>query len=118
MMWLINLVGIALIVLIVWWFWLYRPKAVTVSGEQQLIMVENGVYAPAHIRLAAGQESRLTFLRKDASPCAESVLIPDLELSAELPLGKSVSLALPAMNPGVYPFHCQMQMYRGEITVE
>lgn len=30
-MWLINLLGFALIGLIVWWFWLYQPSIVAVK---------------------------------------------------------------------------------------
>ncbi|MEJ2680019.1 MAG: cupredoxin domain-containing protein [Gammaproteobacteria bacterium] len=65
-------------------------------------------------------ESMLTimFMRKDHSPCSETVLIPDLQISETLPLNKLKAISLPAMSPGEYAFHCQMQMYRGQITVQ
>jgi plastocyanin domain-containing protein len=115
---IVNIAGLLLIALIVWWFWLYKP-AETIADESDLvIIVENGFYQPAHIKLTADKPVALTFLRKDASPCSETVLIPDLKISETLPLNKTKTIRLPTMAPGNYAFHCQMQMYRGQLTVE
>lgn len=116
-MWLINVLGLLLIALIVWWFWLYKPRQVQAEAGQLLITVANGVYQPAHIQLRANEPLTLEFLRKDSSPCAESVVFPDLKLSQELPLNKTTRVQLPGLQPGTYAFHCQMQMYRGELHV-
>lgn len=112
----INLAGFALIALIVWWFWLYQPSE-TVLDESLDISVDNGVYQPARLRIPAGESVTLQFLRKDESPCAETVIFPQLDISATLPLGKPVSVELPPLAAGEYPFHCQMQMYRGVLLV-
>lgn len=114
----VNLTGLALIALIVWWFWLYRPPQATLDEAGLLIRVENGVYQPSHIKVPANQPFSLQFLRKDASPCAEMLLIPDLQLSETLPLNKTKKIQMPALQPGQYAFHCQMQMYRGQLVVE
>jgi plastocyanin domain-containing protein len=114
----VNLLGISLIILIVWWFWLYKPQGVSASGEQITILVENGSYQPSRIKLPSGQPVIVRFLRKDASPCAASVLIPDAEISQDLPLNKGVLVELPAMEKGEHHFHCQMQMYKGIFLVE
>jgi plastocyanin domain-containing protein len=57
-------------------------------------------------------------MRKDPSPCAETLLIPDLQINDFLPLNKLKTIQLPMLTPGEYTFHCQMQMYRGQITVQ
>ena len=114
---IINLLGVLCIALIIWWFWLYKPESIILESNQSLIVLESGIYSPAHLTVQANKPTRLTFLRKDASPCAESVLIPDLDISQVLPLDKLTSVQLPALKAGEYPFHCQMQMYRGVITV-
>ena len=114
---IVNIAGIALIALIVWWFWLYKPPEVDVDANSLVIRVENGIYNPAHIRITAHKPTSLHFLRKDASPCAEMVLFPALELSKSLPLDKPLTLSLPPLEPGEYDFHCQMQMYRGVLKV-
>jgi plastocyanin domain-containing protein len=115
---IINLAGIALIALIVWWFWLYKPSDLALGDAGQVIMVENGVYSPARIKLAANRSTQLQFLRKDASPCAEMLLLPALDISESLPLNKRKAIALPPLAAGEYAFHCQMQMYRGVLKVE
>ena len=80
--------------------------------------LRNGTYHPARIKLAANQATELHFLRKDVSPCSEMLLIPDLEVSEILPVNKPTTIQLPPLAKGEYPFHCQMQMYRGVLTVE
>ncbi len=115
---LVNIAGIALIALIVWWFWLYKPAQVALAGEDLQILVDNGSYQPAHIRLPANRAATLRFLRKDPSPCAEMVLFPQLDISESLPLNTSCSIELPPLERGDYDFHCQMQMYRGVLRVE
>jgi plastocyanin domain-containing protein len=114
----INVLGLLLIALIVWWFWLYRESATALESGEITIEVQDGVYAPAHIRIKAGQPVHLNFLRKDPSPCASVVVFKDFDISEELPLNKSRKVELPPMQPGHYPFTCQMQMYRGEVIVE
>lgn len=117
-MWLINIAGLALIALIVWWFWLYKPQEVALNEQGLLVVVENGGYTPANIQVPANTPVNLTFLRKDASPCSEVVLWPGLDISQTLPLNKPIQVALPALKAGDYAFQCQMQMYRGALHVK
>ena len=114
---IINLIGISVIALIVWWFWLYKPREVSAEDGNLTITVENGIYSPSHIKLEKHMPTALTFLRKDASPCAELLLIPGLKISETLILNSPVIINLPGLSKGNYPFHCQMQMYKGEISV-
>ncbi|WP_339616335.1 cupredoxin domain-containing protein [uncultured Gilvimarinus sp.] len=113
----VNLAGVALIVLIVWWFWLYKPQEKVVSENDTVVTVESGTYTPSRLQVAAGRPITLAFLRRDPSPCSEVLLIPGLEISETLPLNKRKSIKLPALPAGEYEFHCQMQMYQGKITV-
>tara|TARA_R110002073_G_scaffold272984_1_gene436485 strand:- start:115 stop:468 length:354 start_codon:yes stop_codon:yes gene_type:complete len=115
---LVNVAGIALIALIVWWFWLYKSGDVVLNDTDLVIVVKNGTYQPAQIKLAADQATELHFLRKDSSPCSEMLLLPDLEVSESLPIDKLKTIAIPPLKKGEYAFHCQMQMYRGVLTVE
>jgi plastocyanin domain-containing protein len=115
---IINIAGLLLIGLIVWWFWLYKPKDAQLVSSDDVIVLENGNYSPSRIKLPANKSVTLEFLRKDASPCAEMLLIPKLNISETLPLNKASKIVLPAMKVGEYDFHCQMQMYRGQIIVD
>lgn len=118
MLWIVNLAGLALIGLIVWWFWLYRPKAQRVAGSQPIeIVVADGVYTPARIEVPAGKAVTLRFLRKDPSPCAEKVIFGDLGLSRDLPLDRPQELSFTPEKPGEFEFTCEMGMYRGKLVV-
>ncbi|HEY5716192.1 MAG TPA: cupredoxin domain-containing protein [Psychromonas sp.] len=119
----INLAGIFLIALIIWWFWLYAPKSqrqVSADKDNAVIdiVVQDGVYQPATITVSAHKTAILNFIRKDATPCAEMVIFPDLNISEELPLNKAFAITLPMLEKGQYLFHCQMQMYKGYLIVE
>jgi len=116
---MINILGVLLIVGIVWWFWLYKPAEVEVNSDlsELLVTVENGVYNPARLSIPSGQAVSVKFLRKEASPCAGTVVFADLSISEELPLNKEKIIELPALKPGSYSFTCQMQMYKGELIV-
>ena len=117
--WLVDLVGLALIGLIVWWFWLSRPKAARVAGSQPIeIVVADGVYTPARIEVPAGKPVTLRFLRKDPSPCAEKALFDSLGVSADLPVGKPLDVTVTPPHPGEYEFTCQMRMYRGALVAK
>lgn len=112
-----NLAGLALIGLIIWWFWLYQPAAHSVSGNAIQVIVADGVYTPARLQLPAHTPVSVQFLRKDKSPCAAMVQFPDLQINEELTVDEPVTIQLPALEKGEYPFTCQMQMYRGTLVV-
>jgi len=114
----INVLGLLLVALIVWWFWLYKPKESSLSEEVITIIVENGTYHPSRIKLTAGQPSTLSLIRLDESPCANTIIFQGLDISEELSLHKATTIHLPAMKRGEYAFSCQMNMYRGTLLVE
>ena len=115
---LVNLLGVALIALIVWWFWLTRPRAQGAGEGPITVLVEDGVYTPSRIEARAGQSLVLRFVRKDASPCAAKVVFDQLQISADLPIGQAYDVRLTPPAPGEYAFTCEMQMYRGSLVVK
>jgi len=114
---IINLMGLILIVLIVWWFWIKKPPSLKASSNVVEVVVENGVYTPARIEVKLGQTVMLSFLRKDPSPCAEKVIFDELNLSFDLPMNKAVLVKIKPERVGEYTFNCQMKMYVGSLSV-
>lgn len=117
---LINIGGLILIGLIVWWFWMPRTassKKTDVSSEVTVI-VDKGVYEPALIHARAGQPLTLHFDRRDPSPCSEQVVFHGLDVSEFLDNGKVTTVTLANPPKGEYRFTCQMQMYQGRLIVD
>lgn len=111
---LVNLAGLLLIAVIVWWFWIAGKKSSGAHYQESLVIeVKDGVYQPERIEVPAGQEITLQFQREDPSPCAEYVIFDDLDISAQLGVHTTTSVRLPELEKGEYPFTCQMKMYRG-----
>ena len=114
----VNLGGAALMVTVVWWFWLAgRRSALSVSEGRVEIHLANGVYAPDRVQVKSGATTHFRFIREDPAPCAELVQFEGLNISRELPLGEPVDVAIRYDEPGQYAFTCQMGMYRGHVIV-
>lgn len=114
---LINIIAILIIFLIIWWFWLSKPKAQRVQKDVIKILVKDGVYAPARIEVKAGQLVVLEFMRLDSFGCSEYVFFDHLAIHEQLPLNRPYRIKLGKLPPGSYPFYCQMKMYAGELVV-
>ncbi len=115
---IVNSAALATIGLIVWWFWLSKPKARTETGTKPIeIIVDQGVYTPSRIEVPVGRPIILRFLRKDPSPCAEKVLFDEFNIATDLPVGEATDVVIIPKEPGEFEFTCQMQMYRGQLVV-
>ncbi|MBT5374658.1 MAG: cupredoxin domain-containing protein [Rhodospirillaceae bacterium] len=118
----VTLGGFALIGFIIWFFWLKRPagtKALAGAGGFQEVMITvKGGYTPDTIVVRHGKPVRLNFHRVETAQCSEMVLIPDFNISAQLPTGQTVALEFLPTKPGEHEFACQMGMLRGKLIVE
>ena len=119
---LVDLLGLALIAFIVWFFWLVKPKGVraaaTTSGYQEQLVLVKGGYTPDVIVVEAGKPVRLNFVRQESASCTEMVLLPAFNKSATLPEGQTVPIEFLPKEPGEFEFACQMGMIRGKVIVE
>ncbi|MDH3947617.1 MAG: cupredoxin domain-containing protein [Gammaproteobacteria bacterium] len=116
---LVNIGGVLLIGLIVYWFWIATPRMVTVNQAGPIeILVKDGVYSPALIQVKQGEIIRLRFIREDPSPCAAKVIFNSLGKTLELPANESAEIELQMDEVGEVDFTCDMQMYRGKLIVE
>ena len=116
---LVNIIGIGLVFLIIWWFWMSKSHTTAVKIDNLIkIQVNNGVYQPSNIEAKINQPITLRFIRDDASPCAETVVFHSLNISKQLPLHQPVDLLLNISKAGEYEFTCQMGMYRGKLIVK
>lgn len=120
--WFVLAIGLLLVGLIVWFFWLKRARgvraALTSSGHQEAIILVKGGYTPDTIVVRHGKPVRLNFLREETATCSEKVILADFGKSADLPTGDTVSVEFVPKEPGEYEFACAMGMLRGKLIVE
>lgn len=119
---LVILSGIALTILIAWYFW-FAPKAetrvaISESGAQEVAITVKGGYTPDVIVVQKNRPVRLTFTRQESAACSEKVLFPDFNQNALLPEGEQVTLEFTPDKAGEFGFQCQMGMLRGKLIVE
>ncbi|HAJ35075.1 MAG TPA: copper-transporting ATPase [Chloroflexi bacterium] len=117
---IVNVLGLAAIVLIVWYFWLYRREGVQVAevaGVQQVPITVKGGYDPDVIVVRQGKPVRLLFTRQESSLCSEMVIFDKIGQSAKLPEGETIAVEFTPQESGEIPFQCQMGMLRGKIIV-
>lgn len=119
---IVSVLGFALIVFIVWFFWLKKSRgsraSVTSSGHQEAMILVKGGYTPDVIVVQRGRPVRLNFRREETASCSEMVVLPDFDKSAQLPTGETVAVEFVPQEPGEYEFACQMGMFRGKLIVE
>ena len=120
--WFVTVFGLALIVLIIWFFWLKPAKGTsaqtTSSGYQEVMILVKGGYTPDTIVVRQGKPVRLNFRREETAACSEMVVLPDFDRSAALPTGETVAVEFLPDTKGEYEFSCQMGMLRGKLIVE
>lgn len=118
----VTMSGIALSVLIAWYFWFSQKRGTRAtaasSGIQELDVIVKGGYTPDVIVVKAGKPVRLNFNRQETAACSEMVIFSDFNKSAKLPTGEIVPIEFTPQNPGEYGFSCQMGMFRGKLIVE
>jgi plastocyanin domain-containing protein len=117
--WLVILGGVAAILWVNWYFFFAgrRPNVAPVaSGEQ--VMIVNGGYSPATVKVKAGKLVRLVFDRRDTGACSDEVVFPDFGIRRFIPTGQKTTIEITPAQPGRYEFTCGMSMHRGAIVAE
>ncbi len=112
--------GAAAVVFILWFF--FGPRRATAArdtgaGPQEVEVVVRGGYTPDRIEVRQGRPVRLTFVRKESTPCTEQVVLGDFGISRTLPEGERVPVEFTPDKAGEFPFHCGMNMVRGTLVV-
>jgi plastocyanin domain-containing protein len=117
----VLITGLALIGGIIWYFFLTRPQAadaLVTDGIQETLVTVKGGYAPAEIRVRAGQPVRLIFDRQETNPCSEELVIPDFRIREFLAPNRRTAVEFTPTAPGTYQFSCGMGMLRGKVVVQ
>ena len=107
--------GVSLIGFIYWFFFGKREDSV-LSGKTIDVVVDGG-YKPSVIKIPKGQETTISFLRKDANSCLEEIILPDFKIKEYLPLNEKTQITITPKEKGEFPFSCGMNMFHGKVLV-
>lgn len=120
--WAVIAVGIALIMSVVWYFFLAEQSSASaaagVGGRQDVTVLVHGGYEPATIRVKAGAPVRLHFDRQETSSCSEEVVFPDFNVRRYLPAFQETVVEITPPKAGTYAFTCGMSMLHGRLVAE
>ncbi len=117
---LVLLGGIALIGLILWYFFGTREGVEARTGEagiQEVDVTVKGGYAPDTIVVKQGRPVRLNFYRDETSACSEQVVFGDFGVVRDLPAFKTTPVEFTPDKAGEFIFTCGMNMLRGKLVV-
>ena len=119
---LVTLVGLALIPLILWYFfWSEREGTRAVAsgeGVQEIKVQVKGGYDPDVLVVEAGRPVRIDFHRNETADCSEEVVFGDFGIRKKLPAFQTTPVEFTPEEPGEYAFTCGMSMMRGKLIVE
>ena len=119
---LILAAGVAAIAWVNWYFFMAPKAAVSArteaSGVQQVGITVEGGYSPSVVRVRKGAPVRLTFDRREKSPCSDEVIISELGVRRFLTPFEKTVIELTPTEVGSFEFACGMNMLRGRIEVE
>lgn len=113
--------GIALIGLILWYFFAARAGVEAQTGEtgvQEVDVTVKGGYAPDTIVVKQGRPVRLNFYRDETSACSEQVVFGDFGVVRDLPAFKTTPVEFTPDKAGEFVFTCGMNMLRGKLIVQ
>ncbi len=90
------------------------------AGHAQVveISVTSDGFVPARATVKAGKPVTLVVTRKVERTCATQIVLADLGIREDLPLGKAVEVTFTPKKPGEVRYACGMDMIAGALVVE
>ncbi len=118
---IITVVGVALIVLVNWYFLFSRRQKTAAAmrgSELQEVRIEvKGGYTPDVIVVKKGIPVRLNFYRDETADCSDTIVFGDFNIRKPLPAFKTTAVEFTPEREGEYEFTCGMGMMRGKMIV-
>ncbi len=87
------------------------------EGEPVKITVTKRGYEPFRVQASAGKPLTLVITRTTDETCATEIVIPEANISRDLPLGQPVTITFTPQKAGELRYSCAMNMFQGVIDV-
>jgi Cu+-exporting ATPase len=104
------------------YFFFFGPRRGTFTrrgsaGAQEVTVVVSGGYRPDVVVAKKGVPLRITFDRREDSPCSDEVVLPEFHVRRRLPPFARTEITVVPERTGEFPFSCGMNMLHGMIRV-
>jgi len=117
----VTVLGILLIILVNWYFFLSRREAFSADlkekGFQEVKITVKGGYNPDVIVVKKGIPVRLNFYRDETADCSDTIVFGDFKIRKPLPAYRTTTIEFMPEKEGEYVFTCGMGMMRGKLIV-
>lgn len=87
------------------------------EGDPVRITVTKNGYEPARVQARQGKPLTLVVTRTTDETCATEIVIPEANVSRDLPLGQPVTITFTPERTGELRYSCGMAMFQGVIEV-
>ena len=87
------------------------------EGEPVHITVTKNGYEPFRVQATRGKPLTLVVTRTTDETCATEIVIPEANISKDLPLGQPVTITFTPERTGELRYSCAMAMFQGVIEV-
>lgn len=88
-----------------------------VDGEPVRITVTKNGFEPFRVKATRGKPLTLVVTRTTDENCATEIVIPEANVSKDLPLHQPVTITFTPERSGELRYSCAMQMFQGVIEV-
>jgi plastocyanin domain-containing protein len=112
--------GVALVALVLWYFFGEREAVAATLDErglQEVKITVKGGYSPDVVVVERGVPVRLNFYRDETNSCSEQVVFGDFRIARDLPAFKTTAVEFTPERAGEFTFTCGMSMMRGKLIV-
>jgi plastocyanin domain-containing protein len=94
-----------------------RGSSAPREGAPVRITVTKNGYEPARVQATRGKPLTLVVTRATDDTCATEIVIPEANVSKDLPLGQPVTITFTPERTGELRYSCAMAMFQGVIDV-
>ncbi len=94
-----------------------QSAATIVKASAKVLVTQQG-YEPSTVRLPAGAQAQVTFVRTTDQTCGTEITFPALNIRRPLPLNQSVTIDITVPSSGSVGFQCGMNMLKGSVVAQ